>query len=290
MSVSHANDHLFKKMLGKSMEQVSKELGFPTVPQAVFKAEDIMILQQHIDQLPTSHQAASAQLVRALQKGTVMGIHTLEDGKSQVAGDFTYANYRCTLVLVHWREQWETQGVPSVMPRKKKMTFPLTVAGLLTVFVVAGLALWNGGVIGNGNNLAAMSLEEAKQAVEEEGYFVLTPEQKNDIVAEAEQQGYEKAQQEREALSEQQTEKEQSSDQTTEDEAETEEIRELTFTMREGMTAQDLTEALKQFGLIDNETAFGDKLQKSGIAQKVRPGTYTFTSDMSESEIMEELE
>lgn len=294
MTVDHANDRLFKQLLGKKLGRVLKELGFPDVPPTVFNTEDILIFQQHMDKLPTSYQTATAHLSHPLHKGNVVAIHTLEDGKTQITIDFVYGEHRCTVQLLHWREHWETTGIPSVFRTQKKRALPLTVAGISAVIVLGGLGLWYAGLFGNG--AAAMSTEEAIQIVEEQGYLVMTPKQKNEIVEVAEQNGYERAQQKLAKQEAQAKEQAQDSDQAASDEEKQvdkqseQEAQELTFTMKEGMTSEDLTRALKEFGLIDNELAFGKKLQDSGIATKVRPGTYTFTQDMNEDEIIQELQ
>lgn len=290
MKVDHANDMLFKQLLGKNLRQVLKELGFPEVPPTVFDTEDILIFQQHMDKLPTSHQAATSQLVRSLHKGRVTAIHTLEDGKTRVAVDFEHLGHRCTIQLLHWREHWETTGTPSVLKSQKQLAVPITVTGLFVV-AVGGLLLWNTGLFGNG--LAAMSPEKAVQYVEEQGYIVLTPEEKNELVAVAEENGYEKAQQKlakQEEQSDKQEEQAEQDDREPEDDQGEQEQKELTFTMKEGMTSKDLTSWLKQNELIDDELAFGKKLEDAGLATKVRPGKYTFSTDMSEEKIMQELQ
>lgn len=294
MRVNYANDPLFKQLLGKKLRGVLKELGFPEVTPTVFDTEDILIFQQHMDKLSTSHQTASSQLVRSLHKGNVVAIHTLEDGKTRLTVDFVHLGYRCTVQLMHWREHWETTGTPSVLRTQKRLALPLTIAGSVVVIVMGGLGLWFGGVFGNSHG--AMSTDEAIKYVEEQGYLVMTPEQKNKIVAIAEQDGYEKAQQKLAKQEEQTREQAQEKDKDSGDEKKQadekskQEAKKVTFTMKEGMTSADLIQTLKESGLIDNKRAFGKKLEDSGIATKVRPGTYTFRTDMDEDEIMQVLQ
>lgn len=287
MKVDHANDRLFKQLLGKKLRRVTRELGFPDVPPTVFDSEDILIFQQHIPKMSTSHQIATKQLERSLHNGRVTNLQTLTDGRTQLSADFNLSGYRCSIQLQHRREQWKMTGSPYIVKAPRQLAVPLTVTGVSAVLVLGGLWLWSTGGFSSDSN--AMSVEDAVQFVEEQGYIVMTPEQKNDIVAVAEENGYEKAQQK---LSRQKDSDEQDpkDNDKNDDDQDDKKEKVLTFTMKEGMTSQDVISALKENGFIEDELAFAQKLEKSGIATKVTPGTYTFTSEMSEKEILQELE
>lgn len=61
------------------------------------------------------------------------------------------------------------------------------------------------------------------------------------------------------------------------------------FHFTSGMTVHDISVFLQQHHLVNNAYDFDQVLQKTGIAQQIWPGTYTFTSTMKASEILQEL-
>lgn len=280
MTVDHVNDPIFKQLVGKKLRKVIKELGFPGVPSNVFDPEDILIFQQYMEKLPTSHPAAGKQLSRSLHKGNVTAIHSTADGKTCLNVRFNHLGYHCTVQLRHWRENWETAGTAEVRPAKSHVTIPLVATAVVIVLVGVGM-IWGLDLV-NGTRAASVStVDEAIALVEKEDYIVLTPEQKNKMIRQAEEQGYQVASEE--------LEREQA------------EIKEgvvsgqkekkvLIFPMREGMTSKDLTDALNEHGFIDDSSAFSKRLESSGVATKVHVGNYTFTSDMTEDEIIQALQ
>lgn len=290
--IDQVNDPLFKGLLGKNLGQVLKELGFPGVPSTVFTAEDVTIFRQHMDKLPGDHAAASAHLVRSLHRGTVVAIQSLSGGKTRMTVDFLHLGFRCTVQLVHWHEQWETTGTPSVLHKKRKLALPVMIAG--TFFAVAAGGLWTSSALGDGTG--AMSAEDAIQLVEDEGYFVMTADEKSELVAAAEKNGYEQAMQEldqpekeTDAKAKPKKGKKAKDGSKPSKKGKKKRKKEIVFTMKEGMTSEDLIQALKEAGLIKDEVAFGTKLEDAGVATKVRPGKYTFSSDMSEKELIRQL-
>lgn len=291
MNAVHANDRLFQQLLGKKLRKVLKELGFPEVPPDVFDSETILIFQQHMARMPTSHPMAVQQLLRSLHKGRVTALETLEDGQTQLTVDFVHLGYLCSVRLVHWHENWDMKGSPTMVKTPKRTAPVLATTAVFTVLLLGSAWMWSSGGFGARSN--AMSVEDAIQYIEEEGYIVMTPEEKNEMVAVAEENGYEKA---RQKLAKQEETDKSGEDSHTEGDkgqdssADDGEEKEWTFTMKEGMTSEDVISALKENGLIEDELAFAQKLEDAGIATKVRPGEYTFTSNMSEKEIMEELE
>lgn len=303
MKVEHANERLFQKLVGKKLRRVLDEVGFPEVPPTVFDGDDVFIFQQQMDKLPTSHQEATTQLVRSLHRGKVTMIHTLVDGKTRLTVHFTHLDFYCAVQLIHCREHWETSGTPTVMKMPRSRALPL--AFIVTSAVIGLGGFWLGASGLFQSETEALSEEAMIQQMEAQGYAVMTPEEQDDLIAIAEKNGYEKAQQQlaqREAQvekenkenkrdgSEQKSKKDEESKKEKKDNEDNIEDKKFHFTMKEGMTTVDLLEALEENGLVDDAFAFGQKLEKSGIATKIRPGKYTFSTDMSEKEIMKQLE
>ena len=58
------------------------------------------------------------------------------------------------------------------------------------------------------------------------------------------------------------------------------------LTVLEGMTSIDVGKALQQASLIDNAMEFFNDVEKRGLANDLRPGTYEIDSEMTMDEIM----
>ena len=143
--------------------------------------------------MPTSHQMAVQQLVRSLHKGRVTAIQTLEDGQTQLTVDFFHLGYLCSVQLVHWHENWDMKGPPTMVKAPKRTAPVLATTAVFAVLLLGSAWIWSSGGFGARSN--AMSVKDAIQYIEAEGYIVMTPEEKNEMVTAAEENGYEKARQ-----------------------------------------------------------------------------------------------
>lgn len=63
----------------------------------------------------------------------------------------------------------------------------------------------------------------------------------------------------------------------------------FSFSFRSGMTVHDISVFLTQHHLVSNALAFDQVLKQTGIDQDVWPGTYTFKSNMTQSQILQVL-
>ena len=61
------------------------------------------------------------------------------------------------------------------------------------------------------------------------------------------------------------------------------------FTLTSGMPLHDISVFLQQHHLVGNAFAFDQVLHKTGVEKYVWPGTYTFHSNMTQSQILQEL-
>lgn len=62
------------------------------------------------------------------------------------------------------------------------------------------------------------------------------------------------------------------------------------FVFRSGMTVHDISAFLQQHQLVKDAYAFDQVLHKTGVEKKIWPGTYTFKSNMNQSQILQELQ
>lgn len=135
--------------------------------------------------------------------------------------------------------------------------------------------------------------EDAVQFVRDQGLVVLTPEERNQLVTLAQNDAYEQARQEFAAEDEAAQSDEGVHEEGKPDEAEAIESEPqetvLVFTMREGMPIEDLVTALHKYDFIQDKQAFLKRMEQHDLITKVKIGDYTFTSDMSEADLLEEL-
>ncbi|WP_054948645.1 MltG/YceG/YrrL family protein [Numidum massiliense] len=196
--------------------------------------------------------------------------------------------------------------VAAASDNKKPRLGPMIAAGSVAAILLAGGGAWVGSSFGSG----AMSTDEAIKRVEEDGYVVLTQQQKNDLVKTAEEKGFAEAQEElsgqkdgkpvakddkKNNVKETKDKKDKKSDKDGKKDAKKENLakekgKKLVFEMKSGMTTEDITAFLKKKGLIKDRYAFGKKIEKEGIAESIDIGKYEFMTGMSEREIMKVLE
>lgn len=196
--------------------------------------------------------------------------------------------------------------VAAASDNKKPRLGSMIAAGSVAAILLAGGGAWVGSSFGSG----AMSTDEAVKRVEEDGYVVLTQQQKNDLVKTAEEKGFAEAQEElsgqkdgkpvakddkKNNVKDTKDKKDKKSDKDGKKDAKKENLakekgKKLVFEMKSGMTTEDITAFLKKKGLIKDRYAFGKKIEKEGIAESIDIGKYEFMTGMSEREIMKVLE
>lgn len=112
--------------------------------------------------------------------------------------------------------------------------------------------------------------EEMIQSLSTSGYIILTNEEWNKQLAAIEEKEAEKKQPEKEANAE---EKEKI-------------VYRTIVNVAPGMTSIDVGNALVQGKIIDNARTFFNEVEKKGLANELKPGTFELDSDMSLEEVM----
>jgi len=72
-------------------------------------------------------------------------------------------------------------------------------------------------------------------------------------------------------------------------ESDSNESESFTVTIKEGEPSSVVADQLEYLGLIDDRYAFSDYLETNDLANKVRPGNYVVTSDMTEAELAQAI-
>lgn len=121
-----------------------------------------------------------------------------------------------------------------------------------------------------------LSNEEMIQLLEEYNYTVLTNDEFNEQLAKiASMETISPAKAEKERL--------------TGDESAVSESKEIEVTIKAGMSSDDIIDALKKAGVIDDEVSFNTYLKENKYSSKLQIGTFTFSTDMSNEEIASTL-
>ncbi|MGG3450992.1 endolytic transglycosylase MltG [Domibacillus aminovorans] len=121
-----------------------------------------------------------------------------------------------------------------------------------------------------------LSNEEMIQLLEENNYTVLTTNELNEQLAKTASI---------ETISPAEAEKEQ----IMGNESAVSESKEITVTIKAGMSSDDIIDALKKARVIDDEESFNTYLKENEYSSKLQIGTFTFSTDMSNEEIASTL-
>ncbi|WP_404332512.1 hypothetical protein [Mesobacillus maritimus] len=119
--------------------------------------------------------------------------------------------------------------------------------------------------------------DEMKEMLTSDGYVVMTEEEWLEELTAVEAAKTEEA--------------EQSTDKKEEKQDQTGEVKEViiyrtVLNVASGMTSIDVGNALVKGKIIDNAKAFFDEVEKRGLANDLRPGTFELDSEMSMDEVM----
>ena len=157
------------------------------------------------------------------------------------------------------------------MPAKVISSFAY---GLMVSAIICG-AVYFWGPSGSGDAKAAdePSEEMMKEKLEESGYLVLTEAEMDERVAAAASEKAEKPE----------------SEEVKEEENKEIQVYKTVVTVSSGMTSIDVGDALVKGGLIENAFDFSKEVEKRGVAEGLRLGTFEFDSTMSLDQIIEVL-
>lgn len=125
--------------------------------------------------------------------------------------------------------------------------------------------------------LDSPNVDEMKELLTSDGYIVLTEEEWVEELAAVEAAKNQEAEQAKEKEDEKQ-----------EQPGEVKEviIYRTVLNVASGMTSIDVGNALVKGKIIDNAKAFFDEVEKRGLANDLRPGTFELDSEMSMNEVM----
>jgi hypothetical protein len=277
--------------------KAARELGCAELPQSLFMAEiEPYLLHTTAFDLPNTEETRVA-IWRAIQHAPVLAVEALPNGgmsfhvRAQMKGGL------CIDVrLVYRSDQWRVQAVTSIhrIPFLRTRWFArvatagsVVLAGLIG-FVIAdqlhpaststtatqmteqGVAAWaaaHGYQLTKVNNTSSASNSSSSQGQGSAAKTANTSNTANRSSGEA------------------------TSTQSSKDKSKsaTQKKQTYTFTLKEGMSLHSLSVFLKQKHLVKDAVAFDMKMKDTGVDKDLRPGKYTFTSGMSESQLIKVL-
>lgn len=309
-------------MVGHQFRHALTEYGFTEVPETIFTKENVPVFHESMPELPASQKLTAKQLIKPLHRGTVSDVKTLTDGTTLWTVSFQWLHYDCTCQLSHRHDHWKIGAHPEVqrlqqsrhwtavswlLGSKGVFAFDVAVVALLTVASFILGSVWasdsevNHPVVADDSPF--VELEDAIQFVEDQGHFVLTGAEREQLVTQIKNEAYEQARQEislakentvaeEEKSEEKEKAKEESKDGAKDEPKEEpkEEKTTFVFTMQKGMPVGELVNALEERGFIKDKQKFIKRMEEQDLITNVDVGEYKFTHGMSEDELLKVLE
>lgn len=156
-------------------------------------------------------------------------------------------------------------------------------AGLIVAASVTGAAYL---ISGSGETVTEVekpSVESMKKMLTEEGYLVYSEEEFQTQLAAAQEP---EKQAEPAEQTETQTEKETTTPAPETEEPKTEVATQSVLNVTSGMTSYDVGKVLVSLKITDTAMGFSQEVEKRGVANKLRLGTYNINSNMTVDEVI----
>jgi hypothetical protein len=261
---------LLRETVGKTLTRAISELGCPSLPEDLLTDEHRTFLQHEVPGLPADAEALNRLVSGQAMKGKVLRVGNAVDGRSLFTVRFPLAGRACVLTFAYYQEEWHLYDIEAIQTRAFVWNRVLlgAVAGSALTLVVTWLTGW--GL--NGGDVAAQA--------QKQGLVVMTQDEFQNKVVSSAQGGMAAAGGQKSGQGSSADAKKGTAGNG----------QQVTFELKDGMTTADLTDFLKQEGLIDNQAAFNQELTSRGIDTLLRPKQYVFKKGMSEQEILTALQ
>lgn len=255
MEYRFTRNPLLQSILYHSFVKACKELGYEDIQPSSITAELCTYLRQEIEAFPDSDGEAKELLLAAIRSGKVIATEMTGDSRSSILVRCTVEKLLVDLRIQYDRGVWQVVGVVSIHSRPflqnvKRLKW-VTAAATVVMF---GLGILIGTWLPHHENI--------QEYAKDHGYVLLTLDQEQKMMKDLESTG----------MSDKQNEQKQGS---------------YTFIMQQGMGTHDLTTFLVKNHLIKDGTEFNQKLIDEQIDRTIQLGTYTFASNMSETQVLD---
>ncbi|MFD2169625.1 hypothetical protein [Tumebacillus lipolyticus] len=262
--------NLLKETVGKRFGQMFTDYGLPELPTGLFSAEQLNFLQDQSESLPSDLGALENLLLQNVNKSKVLRIGNAPTGENLITVRIPLQKSACMLTFAYYKEAWRVHTIDALQTRRAEIG-KLVLGGLVGAAATALFALILSGF--SGGDIVAQAKEEGYVVLTQEQYAEQTGQSQVDIAAKdkAANQGADAG-----------DAKQPAKEDASKGEA-------ITFSLKEGMTTWDLTEFLKEQGLIQDRMQFSTKLTELGLDTMLRPQDYHFTKGMTEAEVIEAL-
>lgn len=127
---------------------------------------------------------------------------------------------------------------------------------------------------------------EMKSMLADKGYVILTESELEAQLDEVETKWTEQLKEIEKQQEKEQEEKAKEKEKEKKDDKESEVVYRTMLSVVSGMTSIDVGDALVRANIIESSREFSDEVEKKGLAQNLRPGTYEIDSSMSMSEVI----
>ncbi|MCL6627354.1 hypothetical protein [Alicyclobacillus shizuokensis] len=291
---------LLNSAVAMPFAKAARELGCADLPQTPFVDELRPYLDTAAFDKPNTPDVR-ADVWRAVLHGRVLAVEPLTDGGMLFHVRARLSGGLCIDVRLRYRsDEWRVQSVTSIhyVPFTRTRTFARMVSGACVV--VAGcIGFLLADSLHHGGKTSAAAAELTKQGVESwaqsHGYQLVKPGSQSASAPAAASSSASAGK----AASEDKASTTSSSDKQTADAAKSTSPssqhaassapKTYTYTLRLGTPVHDLSVFLQQHHLVKSAIAFDMKMKDTHADQDLRPGTYTFRSNMSESDLIRVL-
>jgi hypothetical protein len=270
MTNQHTQFDLLRETVGKTLNRAISDLGCPSLPEDLLTAEHRTFLQNEVPGLPADAQELNRLLIGQAMKGKILRVGSATDGSSLFTVRFPLSGRACVFTFAYYQEVWRLHDIEAIQTRA--FVWNRLLLGAVAGSALTLLATWLTGWGLNGGDVA----EEAKK----QGYVVMTQDEyQKQVIASAQGEGAANG-----------DPKAAQGSNANAKNGKVDTGQQVTFALKEGMTTSDLTQFLKQEGLIENQAAFNQQLTQRGIDTMLRPKEYVFKKGMSEQEILNVLQ
>jgi hypothetical protein len=255
---------LLQTVIYKKFNHVTHGLGFDPVHIGMIPSELCSYLRQEIDAMPEEEEMAKEIIRKGVESGEIIAIEMLPDGQSSFLVRCPIFKQFVDLRLKYKSGEWEFIGVASIHSRplfKHPGFLKIATIAACVLLLLTGLAI--------GSKLPHPI--DIRQYAKDHGYIVMTMEEEKKLLK---NNGQSTTGDSHESVA---------------TSASSGNAPSFTFTMQEGMGPQDLTQFLVNNHLVKDASEFNQKLIDLKLDRSMQIGTYTFSANMTEDQILQTI-
>lgn len=275
------NRNVFLELLGLRFRKLTTDFHYPALHPNLFTAKNCEEIRSHLSGVSDQNEKLQSQIINLIHKGYIEEIDKKND--SLIIGvKITHKSEMYLLELQLHNYKWSFSSIQYLgQATRKKLIWLLSSALALSILLVLLLL---------SKNLGQISLTEtdSKKISDIQGTEVQTPENMNSAIDLKELQRI--ALENQYILLTQEELENLLNDENTQNKESKEELQEeITITIQSGMTSYDVAALLEESGLARSVNEIEQLFVELRVQKKIRSGTFTFSSESTYLEIIQQL-